>query len=69
MTGELTPKADAVPVLALTPDQAAQALNISRSTLDRWTKQGKLPCKRDGKVVIYSLRALSAWLESEGADT
>lgn len=58
-----------LPTLALTPDQAAKSMNVSRSTLDRWTREGKIRCKRDGKVVLYSIRAIQDWLDGGNTDT
>ena len=59
-TQEITP-------LALTPQEAAEMLNISLSTLARLTKQGRIPCVRLGRLVRYSDSVIRA--VADGTDT
>ena len=54
----------AVPPLALRPREAAAALSISLSTLDRLTKSGAIPVIRSGNVRLYRIETLNAYLRS-----
>jgi len=58
-------KLDRVPRLSLRPEEAAAAIGISRSTLDEWTKGGRVPHFRHGSVVLYPVKKLSEWLHDE----
>lgn len=49
--------------LALTIDDAAELLSISRSLAYRWAKDGTLPTIRVGNAVRVPRRALEAWIE------
>ena len=40
------------PAFYLSPDQAADYMNVSRSTLDRWRKSGLITCARIGRRMI-----------------
>jgi excisionase family DNA binding protein len=51
-----------IPVLLLTPRQAAAALNISERTLATYSKSGLLPVVRIGSSVRYSPEDLRAWI-------
>ncbi len=60
--------AAAVPRLALSPDEAAEALGVSRDFLDdhvgpelRWVRRGRRK--------LVSVRELERWLEESGART
>jgi excisionase family DNA binding protein len=50
--------------LALRPREAAAALSISLSTLDRLTKSGAISASRVGRVRLYRLATLDAYLQS-----
>ncbi len=50
--------------LALRPKDAARAIGIGTRLLWSLTSQGKIPHVRVGRVVLYPLPALEAWLES-----
>ena len=50
------------PVLSLRPRQAAAALGISESTLDRLTRSGAIPVVKIGRVRTYRVEALNAYL-------
>jgi excisionase family DNA binding protein len=54
------------PVISLRPRQAALALGISLSTLERLTKAGEVPVVRQGRVRLYSVEALKDWLRTKG---
>jgi excisionase family DNA binding protein len=60
----LHPEAEA-PRLALRPREAAKALGVSERTLWSWTQQGRVPCKRIGKAVLYPVDALRRWLDEQ----
>ena len=49
--------------LLLTVEQAAAVLSLSRRTLWRLTKDGKLPAVRYGRAVRYWIEDLKAWIE------
>lgn len=49
-------------VLALRPEEAAEALGVCRRTLYAWTKQGLIPYVRVGRAVLYPVADLQAWL-------
>jgi len=57
-----TPEGRAVPVLALRPPEAAQALGISERLLWDMTKRGEVPHLRLGRAVVYPVAALDRWL-------
>lgn len=40
------------PAFYLSPDQAADHMNVSRSTLDRWRKSGLVSCVRIGRRLV-----------------
>ena len=50
--------------LALRPREAAAALNVSLSTLERLTKAGEIPVVRLGRVRLYELSVLEKFLET-----
>lgn len=50
--------------LALRPREAAAAISVSLSTLERLTKAGDIPVVKLGRCRLYELSALSAFLES-----
>jgi excisionase family DNA binding protein len=51
-----------LPTLALRPREAAAALGISESTLDRLTRSGAVPVVKIGRVRTYRVEALNAYL-------
>lgn len=51
-----------VPFLALRPRQAAEALGVSEATLERLTKDRRVPVIRLDRAVLYPLRELAEWL-------
>lgn len=54
-----------VPFLALRPRQAAEALGISEATLERLTKDRRVPVIKLARATLYPLRELSEWLSSQ----
>ena len=53
----------AVPAISLRSRQAAQALGISLSTLERLTKAGEIPVAKIGRCNIYVVDSLKSWLD------
>lgn len=53
--------------LALGPRDAAKALGISERLLWSRTKAGEVPHRRIGKRVLYPVRLLNEWLESQNS--
>ena len=51
--------------LGYRPGDAAKALGISLSHLDRLTKHGRIPVARLGSLRIYPVEALRDWLASQ----
>jgi excisionase family DNA binding protein len=61
---------ETIPILLLTPRQAAKALNICEKSLYNHTKAGTIPVVRIGRAVRYSPDDLRAWVagnSEEGA--
>lgn len=50
--------------LALRPRDAAAALGISLSTLDRLTRDGQIPHVRVNRLVLYRVESLRDWLKN-----
>jgi excisionase family DNA binding protein len=55
-----------VPAISLRPRQAAAALGISLSTLERLTRAGVIPVIRQGRIRLYSIASLNDWLRMKG---
>lgn len=51
-----------LPVLAMRPAEAAEALGVSARLLWSMTKSGEIPHTRLGRAVIYPVDELRAWL-------
>jgi excisionase family DNA binding protein len=49
--------------LALRPRDAAAALGISPSTLDRLTRDGQIPHVKINRLVLYRVDSLRQWLK------
>jgi excisionase family DNA binding protein len=47
--------------ITLRPQEAADALGISLSTLERLTKAREIPRFKEGNVVLYRVASLEAW--------
>ena len=46
----------------LTVDELSDILKISRSTIDRWRKEG-MPCKRIGRGIRFKFEEVEKWLD------
>jgi excisionase family DNA binding protein len=59
-----------VPSISLRPKQAADALGVSLSTLERLTRRGEIRAAKIGRCTVYAVDSLKAWLASqtEGGD-
>jgi excisionase family DNA binding protein len=55
--------------LSLRPREAAQALGISVSTLERLTRSGDIPSVKLNRVVLYTVATLKAWLAAKQTST
>jgi excisionase family DNA binding protein len=55
---------ETIPVLALTPRQAARALNVCEKTLYNLTRAGEIPVLRVGRLVRYDPEDLRRWIRS-----
>lgn len=53
--------------LALRPREAAAALGVSLSTLERLTRSGQITAVKLGRVRLYEISVLAAFLESRRA--
>lgn len=49
----------------LRPKQAAEALNISQRTLRNWLRQGLIPYRKIGRVVLIPRKALEDWANGD----
>ena len=58
--------AERQPTISLRPREAATAIGISLSTLERLTKAGEVPAVKVGRVTLYSVDALKDWLRRKG---
>ena len=52
---------------ALTPDELADLLQVSRLTILRKAKQGIIPSFRFGNLIRFCPKALAAYLQTNGA--
>jgi len=50
-----------VPRITLRPEEAAEALGISPSSLERLVKAGQIPRFKEGNKVFYRVASLDAW--------
>lgn len=58
------PQASAAPQLALRPRDAASAIGISLSTLERLTRSGEIDSVLVGRCRVYEIDSLKAYLAS-----
>jgi excisionase family DNA binding protein len=58
----------APPRMALTPDEAADALGLSRDSFDRYVRD-ELRLVRRGRLVLVPVRELERWVERNAALT
>jgi excisionase family DNA binding protein len=57
------------PAITLRPRQAALALGISLSTLERLTKAGESPVVRNRSDRLYLVEALKDWVRTKGGQS
>jgi len=50
---------------ALTADELAEILTVSRVTVFKQAKSGRIPCFRIGTCVRFDPRAIAAWLRRQ----
>lgn len=48
----------------LTADEVAEILRVDRKTVYEFAGRGELPCRRLGRRILFSRRALMAWLDN-----
>jgi excisionase family DNA binding protein len=49
-------------------EQVAELVGISRRTVYLGARQGKLPCRRRGNVILFLRPEIAAWLVDPAAD-
>lgn len=52
-----------VPRLALTPEEAAEAIGVSRRTIFRMLRRGEFRVVYEGRLRLIPMTELTAWLE------
>ncbi|MBU2535446.1 MAG: helix-turn-helix domain-containing protein [Chloroflexi bacterium] len=45
-------------------DEVRQILGIGKNTIYTWANEGKIPCKRVGRIIIFSRKRFNEWLEN-----
>jgi excisionase family DNA binding protein len=58
-----------LPVLLLTPGQAAEVCQVGRDQLDEWAHRAGFPVIRDGRIVRIPLKLLEQWLADQAYAT
>lgn len=56
---------DGPPAISLRPREAAAALGISLSHLERLTKAGDIPAAKVGRCTLYPVKGLTQWLDAQ----
>lgn len=51
--------------IAVTQKKAARLLDVSPQFLRRLTQQGRIPCRREGGLTLYSVEELKAWINGK----
>lgn len=49
---------------AMRADEVRKMLGIGRNTLYEWCRQGIIPHKRAGRVILFSKKRVQEWLEN-----
>ncbi len=47
----------------LSADEVAEILRVDRKTVYEFAGRGEIPCRRLGRRILFSRRALMAWLD------
>lgn len=68
VSAEVAVRASRAPVLALTPDEAASALSMSRDSFDRHVRD-ELRLVRRGRLTLVPVVELERWLDRSAAVT
>ena len=50
----------------MTTSEVATFLRLDRKTVYLAAARGEIPCRRIGRRILFSRRALVAWLEAQG---
>lgn len=50
------------------PDDVATHLSVSKDTVRNWTKEGRLPAYKAGKMYKYKLSEVDQWLRDGKLD-
>ena len=45
-------------------DEVRSILRIGKNTLYTWANEGKIPCKRVGRIILFSRKRFNEWLEN-----
>ncbi len=45
-------------------DEIRHILPIGKNTLYTWVNEGKIPCKRVGRIILFSRKRFYEWLET-----
>lgn len=46
----------------------AEHLSVTKDTIHKWIKSGKIPCSRVGKLWKFKKSEVDAWIKSGGAE-
>jgi len=46
-------------------DEVRQIIGIGKNTIYTWAAEGKIPCKKVGRVILFSRKRFYEWLEDQ----
>jgi len=46
-------------------DEIRSILRIGKNTIYTWANEGKIPCKRVGRILLFSRKRFYEWLEDQ----
>lgn len=55
------------PLRLLPASEAAELLDVKRDTLIGWAREGKIPCRRNGRRYLFAEPELREWVEQRRA--